>query len=230
MHKRAERLRAAAFDLDGTLVHTVPDLAAAANAMLAALGLPALTEPRIAGLVGGGVERLVEGALAERMRPEADAASLAKATALFRGEYAARVFDRSRVYPGVFDGLRRLRARGIPTCCVTNKHSAFALPLLDAAGLAGLLSFALCADGADQRKPAPDLLIAAGERLGVPPRRLLYVGDSRIDIATARAAGCPVAVVDYGYSHGLSLAEARPDWIVSSIADLATLPVWQRLG
>jgi phosphoglycolate phosphatase len=96
--------------------------------------------------------------------------------------------------------------------------------LLERAGLADLVAFALCADRAEQRKPAPDLLVAAAARLDVAPARLLFVGDSRIDIATARAAGCPVAVVDYGYSQGLSLAEGHPDWIVGSIVDLVALP------
>jgi phosphoglycolate phosphatase len=218
-----DALRAAAFDLDGTLVDSAPDIAASANAMLEALGHAPLPEPRIALLIGEGVERLVNGVLAACEGRAATPAALAAATELFRRHYAARLFDRSRVYPGVVEGLRALEARGIALCCVTNKHSAFALPLLEAAGLARFFAFACCADRVEQRKPAPDLLLAACKRLATRPDAMLYVGDSRTDIATARAARCLVAVVDYGYNRGLPLADGNPDWIIASVADIAEL-------
>jgi len=217
-------IRAIAFDLDGTLVDSAPDLAAAANAMLATLGYASLPERRIALAIGDGVERLVAAVLAESEGHEPKPAALATATEVFRRHYAERLFDRSRVYPGVVDGLRTLAGRGLGLCCVTNKASAFAEPLLEAAGLARFFAFACCADRAEQRKPAPDLLLAACERLDARPGELLYVGDSRTDIATARAARCRVAVVDYGYNRGQPLADASPDWIVGSIADIAELP------
>ena len=112
---------------------------------------------------------------------------------------------------------------------MTNKHSAFTLPLLDAAGLTPFLAFALCADCADERKPKPDLLLAASARLGVASSEMLYVGDSPADIAAARAAGCPVAAVDYGYTDHARLAEAGPDWIIGSIAELVALSAEPRL-
>src|SRR5205085_8340409 len=105
-------------------------------------------------------------------------AVLATARSQFRQLYAARLFNRSRVYPAVIATLEALATRGIRLCCVTNKHSAFTLPLLDAAGLTPFLAFALCADRADERKPKPDLLLAASARLGVAPREMFYVGDS----------------------------------------------------
>ena len=92
------------------------------------------------------------------------------------------------------------------------------------------MAFALCADCADERKPKPDLLLAASARLGVAPSEMLYVGDSPGDIAAARAAGCPVAVVDYGYTDPRRLAEARPDWIIGRIADLVALPAKPRFA
>jgi len=125
--------------------------------------------------------------------------------------------------------LEALAGRGIQLCCVTNKHSAFTLPLLDAAGLTPFLAFAICADHADERKPKPDLLLAASARLGIAPSEMLYVGDSPADIAAARAAGCPVAAVDYGYTDHARLAEAGPDWIIGSIAELVALSAEPRL-
>ncbi len=230
MPRLVERIHAAAFDLDGTLVDSAPDLAAAANAMLETLGYMPLPERRFARLIGDGIDRLIDGVLAESAGHTAKPAEFATAAGLFRRRYGERLFDRSRVYPGVVEGLRALGALGIKLCCVTNKHSTFTLPLLDAAGLAGLFAFALCADRAEERKPAPDLLIAACKRLGVEPDELLYVGDSIADIAAARAARCPVAVVDYGYNQGRSLADEDPDWIIGSIADLVALPAMKRFA
>jgi phosphoglycolate phosphatase len=218
------RVRAVAFDLDGTLVDSAPDLAAAANAMLEALGHARLPEARIVALIGNGIDRLVDGALAASTGRATDTRPLATASALFRRCYAERLFDRSRVYPGVIEGLEALDALGVARCCITNKASAFTMPLLDAADLARRLAFALCADRPEERKPAPDMLIAACTRLDVAPGEMLYVGDSRIDIEAARAAGCPVAVVDYGYHHGFSLAAERPDWIIGSLVELSALP------
>ncbi|MGE5088930.1 MAG: phosphoglycolate phosphatase [Candidatus Levyibacteriota bacterium] len=227
---RPDRVRAVAFDLDGTLIDSAPDLAAAANAMLEALGHPRLPEARIAALIGNGIDRLVEGALAAATGRAAGDPPLATAATLFRGCYAERLFDRSRVYPGVIEGLAALDALGVPRCCITNKASAFTLPLLDAADLAPRLAFALCADRAEERKPAPAMLLAACERLGVDPGEMLYVGDSRIDIEAARAAGCPVAVVDYGYHQGFSLEAGRPDWIIGSLVELSALPAMRPLA
>lgn len=222
--KLLARVRAVAFDLDGTLVDSAPDLAAAANAMLEALGHARLSEPRIVAMIGNGIDGLVEAALSASTGRAVEPGSLAAAAALFRRGYAERLFERSRVYPGVAEGLAALEAMGVARCCITNKASAFTLPLLDAANLSARLEFALCADRPEERKPAPALLLAACRRLGVAPGDLLYVGDSHIDIAAARAAGCPVAVVDYGYHQGRSLAAERPDWIIASVADLPALP------
>jgi phosphoglycolate phosphatase len=220
----AERFRAIAFDLDGTLVDTAPDIAAAANAMLVHLGYRPLPAGEIVALIGQGIDRLVAATLARSTGGRAEPAALSRAATLFRDCYGERLFVQSRVYPGVIDALDALAARGMPACCVTNKPSAFALRLLDAAALSPRLLFALGADRPEERKPAPQLLLAACTRLGVAPGELLYVGDSRIDVEAARAAGCAVAVVDYGY-HGMGLAESDPDAIVSSLTQLLASPV-----
>ncbi len=223
MARLIDRIRAAAFDLDGTLVDSAPDLVDAANGMLKALGNRQLAEHRITALIGDGIDRLVEGVLAASLRRLPAPAALGSARTLFRRFYAARLFDRSRVYPGAIEGLQALNEAGIPLCCVTNKHSAFTLPLLDAAGLARHFAFALCADRAEERKPKPDLLLAACARFGIAPAELLCVGDSRADVAAARAAGCPVAAVDYGYNQGRPVAAERPDWLIASLTEVVGL-------
>lgn len=219
-----ERIRATAFDLDGTLVHSAPDLARAANAMLNALGCAPLAESRIAALIGYGIDRLVEAALIQSTgrAPRSDAREAAADK--FRKLYGEHLYERSRLYPGVIEGLTALEHAGVRLCCVTNKHSAFTLPLLEAAGLSRFFAFAGCADRAAQRKPKPALLLEACARLSVAPRELLCVGDSAMDIEAARAAGCPVAAVNYGYNQGRPLAASRPDWIIGSLAELVELP------
>jgi phosphoglycolate phosphatase len=221
MTRLVDHLRAVAFDLDGTLVDSVPDLAAAANAMLHALDRAPLPDAAIAAMVGDGVDRLVERALTAA-GSATDAAAQGAARALFRAQYAGAVFDRSRVYPGVVEGLTALADRGLPLACVTNKASGFTLPLLDAAGLAPFFALTLCADRADQRKPQPYLLQAACAHFDAAPAALLYVGDGPADIGAARAAGCPVAAVDYGY--GTLDPAAAADWTIGRLIDIVTLP------
>lgn len=229
MTKTIGQFGAAAFDLDGTLVDSAPDLASAANAMLQALGHAPLPEQRIAGMIGGGIDRLVEAALNESTGQPPSPELLRDAGDLFRQRYAGCLFDRSRVYPGVREALLRLRDARIPTCCITNKHSRFALPMLAAAKLDGLLAFTFCGDRAEERKPRPHMLLAACTRFAIAPSELLYVGDSGIDVRTARAAGCPVVAVNYGYNQERPIADERPDWIIGNLSEIvALLPVAQR--
>lgn len=218
--KPFEGIRAVAFDLDGTLVDSAPDLAAAANAMLDMLGHRELAEARIAATIGDGIDALVERTLRESLGAEPDASELATARALMRDLYAQRLFVASTIYPGVAEGLAALAARGLPLACITNKHSRFTQPLLAQSGLAKSLDLVLCADAIGQRKPAPFLLQEAGRRLGIEPKELLYVGDSALDVAAARAAGCPVALVSYGYNKGRAPEEAGADALIASVASL----------
>lgn len=223
MARLIDRLRAAGFDLDGTLIDSAPDLGAAANATLATLGLAQLPEARFPRLVGGGIGVLVERALTESLGHPPEPGLRDRALDCFRESYAARLFEHSRVYPGVIEGLGRLRDAGLALCCITNKHSSFALPLLEAAGLASLFDFTLCADEAARRKPQPAMLLEACARLDATPAQLLYVGDSRTDVLAARAAGCPVVTVDYGYDVEIGSGEPQPDALVASLEAIAEL-------
>lgn len=216
-----EGFRAVAFDLDGTLIDTAPDLCAAANAMLAELGGKELADPRLRAFVGDGVARFVERALREGLGVTApDAALRSSAESLFARLYGEHLFDRSRLYPGVPETLHQLASAGIALCCVTNKESRFAQPLLEAAQLDSLLGFTLCADRTIDRKPSPNMLLAASTRFAVTPAELLYVGDSQIDVVAAHAAGCRVVAVDYGYGDRRSLEQARPHGIIGDLREL----------
>lgn len=224
MAKPRDGFRAAAFDLDGTLIDTMPDLAAAVNLMLSMFGATELPEPRIRALVGDGVERLVLRALSESLgNSTLHAAQRSAALALFRRLYGQALFKHSRIYPGVQEALRALSDAGIALCCITNKDSIFAVPLLEQAGLREFFAFTLCADRAEDRKPNPHLLLTACTRLGIAPAEMLYVGDSRNDIVAARAAGCPVVAVTYGYEANHPLEDAKPDRLINTLTDLATM-------
>ena len=224
MPKLTERVRAAAFDLDGTLIDTMGDLAAAVNLMLGMLGAKELPEPRVRALVGNGVDQLVLRALTESLgdRPT-HSAQRSAALALFRRLYSQRLFKHSRVYPGVVQALRSLAEAGIALCCITNKDSMFTEPLLREAELGDFFTFTLCADRAEDRKPSPNMLLAACARLGIAPAEMLYVGDTSIDIAAARAAGCPVIAVSYGYGKDHSTTQAKADGFVDRLTDLVTM-------
>jgi phosphoglycolate phosphatase len=212
-------IRALGFDLDGTLIDTAPDLTDAINTMLEVIGQRPLTEACIRRLIGKGVEHLVLRSLTASLGHEpSNAAYLANALAQFRATYGQHFFRRSQVYPGALIALQSLTQAAMPLCCVTNKESTLALPLLEAAGIGRYLAFTLCPEQPPERKPSPTLLLAACARLCVKPHEMLYVGDSVIDIRAARAAGCRVAAVNYGYDD--AHFDAKADAVIGSLTEL----------
>lgn len=215
-------IRAIAFDLDGTLIDTAPDLGACMNVVLDMIGRPPLPQEVVPRLIGAGISSFVEGALRYRSTNLPLTPALrAGAEAVFRKSYGQHLFDRSSVYPGVRHSLGALTTSGTPLCCVTNKESSFALRLLEAADLSHYFRHVLCADLAEDRKPSPNLLVAACRRLDIEPAELVYVGDSRSDIIAARAAGCAVVCVAYGYNSPHALEALRPDELVDNLAELS---------
>jgi phosphoglycolate phosphatase len=210
-------IRSVTFDLDGTLVDTIPDLAAAANGMLRELGRPAYEIASVAAFVGRGIPKLVE-----RCLPDLDADALAQALGVFRRHYAIENGRRSTLYPGVLDGLLAFRKAGLPMAVITNKAAAFTEPLLLATQLAPWFEFAVSGDSLAEKKPHPLPLLHACERLGTTPAENLHIGDSRHDAAAARAAGCPVFLVPYGYNEGEGVQEIDCDAIVASLAEAAS--------
>lgn len=209
----------ATFDLDGTLVDSIPDLAAACHAMLAELGQPPRTDEEIRRFVGKGMAVLVQRCLTRNAAPAA--ALLEAGIAAFRRHYARVNGQASILYPGVLAGLEACRAQGLPLGVATNKPMAFTVPLLESLGLAGYFAVLACGDSPAFIKPRPDSLLHACARFGVAPGSNVHVGDSLNDVAAARAAGCPVLCVPYGYDEGQPVDSADCDALVSDLAAAA---------
>ena len=211
------RVSAVMVDLDGTLADTVPDLAAAANLMLRELGRPTLDQGLIRDFVGKGIAMLVERVLAGSLEGGAAREDLARALPVFERCYAGVNGRYTTIYPGVKDGLGALRAAQIPLGCVTNKAARFTLPLLAQLGLAPYFEQVVAGDTLPQRKPDPEPLLHACRGFGIAPREMLMIGDSMNDALAARAAGCPVFCVTYGYNEGRDVRALDVDAIVPTL-------------
>ena len=216
-------IRSITIDLDGTLLDTVPDLAAAANAMLRELGRPELPIETIAAFIGRGIPKLVA-----RCLPDLDDDAVDQAQAVFRRHYAVENGRRSRLFPGVLEGLQAFRAAGLPMAVITNKAAAFTEPLLVATQLNSWFEFAVSGDTLAHKKPHPAQLLHACERMGTVPAENLHIGDSHHDAVAARAAGCPVFIVPYGYNEGEDVQGIDCDAIVTSLAEAARRVTGQR--
>lgn len=222
------RFDAAIVDLDGTMVDTLGDFAASLNRMLDDLSLPHVAPSAIETMVGKGSEHLIHSALVHVMAPAvAKAEADAKARALFdraweryQHHYLAINGRHSAVYPGVAEGLKALRAQGLRLACLTNKPTSFAKPLLADKGLDGFFELVFGGDAFERKKPDPLPLLKTCEAMGTEPARTLMIGDSSNDARAARAAGCPVVLVTYGYNHGEPVRGVDADGFVDSLAEL----------
>jgi phosphoglycolate phosphatase len=209
--------QAAIIDLDGTLVDTLGDFEAALSRMLADLSLPPLERQAIEPMVGKGSEHLIRSALAAA---GGAAQSYESAWAAYQRHYQQINGHFSAVYPGVGPGLAALREAGLRLACVTNKPRRFAIDLLALTGLGAAFAHVFGGDDFPHKKPHPMPLLKACEALDSDPARTLMVGDSTNDAQAARAAGCPVVLVTYGYNHGRPITEADADGWIDSLADL----------
>jgi len=234
---------AVAFDLDGTLVDTLPDLHASANRMLADLGLTPVDTETVRAYIGRGIDRLVKHLLAGVTESHPDGQSggnrradqggnsngesnpvlLAEAGTIFRGHYRVLLTNESRLFPEMEDTLHRIRALGLKLACVTNKTDAFTRPLLEGLGVLHLFDEVISGDTLERKKPDPLPLTYCAQRFGIAPQRLLMVGDSQTDALCARAAGCPVICVPFGYRSGMELHELDCDAIVQVVSELFEL-------
>jgi phosphoglycolate phosphatase len=215
--------RLALLDLDGTLVDSVPDLAWCVDRMLEDLGREPAGEARVRGWVGNGIDRLVSRALTGRLDGEAEPRLQRRARDTVLDLYAAHLSVRSRVYPGVEDGLAALEARGAILGCITNKPERHSEILLTSLGLRARFTLLLGGDSLPRGKPDPLPLRHAMRRFAAAPHETLLIGDSTTDVAAGRAAGVAVVCVSYGYNHGRDIREAHPDAVVDSLAELEDL-------
>jgi phosphoglycolate phosphatase len=218
-------LRGVLIDLDGTLMDTAPDLAAAANAMRADAGLPSLPLARVAAFVGKGADVLVHRALTDDPDGRAAEHDFARGRTAFYAHYHRVNGEQAIVFDRVPEALAALRAAGLRLACVTNKPREFTLPLLERVGLAPWFEVVVAGDDVREKKPHPALLLAACERLSLAPSQVAMIGDSVNDALAARAAGCPVLLVETGYNEGepVSTLAGEPgvDAIVPSLVDAA---------
>jgi phosphoglycolate phosphatase len=222
IHLNQPFVRAVIVDLDGTMVDTLGDFDVALNQTLKDLGRPAVTRADIERMVGKGSAHLIRSALLHGgLSADEAAGAQPVAWARYQAHYLAINGQHSAVYPGVIEGLTALRARGLPLACLTNKPLDFARPLLQAKGLAGFFAHVFGGDSFERSKPDPLPLLKTCEALGTPPAQTLMVGDSQNDGIAARAAGCPVVLVTYGYNHGDPIAQAPHDRLIGSLAELA---------
>ncbi len=211
------------FDLDGTLVDSALDLTAAVDNMLQALGRAPAGESKVRQWVGNGAPVLVKRALSGELHPAEDAVEpelFEAAFDVFLAAYTQSNGRYSKLYPGVDELLAHLQQAGVPMAVVTNKPMAFTTPLLQALKIDHYFDQVLGGDSLPVKKPDPLPLLSVLEASGCAPEQALMLGDSRNDVAAARAAGCPVVCVSYGYNHGEPVASCSPDRVVDSFAEL----------
>lgn len=216
-------IKAVVIDLDGTLLDTAPDLAEAATRMAAELGLPPIALDTVKSYIGNGVSRLVKRVLTREMDTEPDTELFARALPVYERHYAEGVSRESRPFPSVVEGLQAMRAAGFRLACITNKAEKFTVPLLKDTGLFDFFELILSGDTLPRKKPDPLPLLHACEHFGIAPAELLLIGDSLNDAQAARAAGCHVFCVPYGYNRGRSVDELDLDAVVPSLLDATKL-------
>ena len=220
-------------DLDGTLVDSIPDLAAAANAMRVELDMPPLGLEVLATFVGKGMDYLVRRTLAGSLHVDALPGDdpgrdlFARGRASFRRHYALVNGDMATVYDGVIEGLRAMQDQGLKLAVVTNKPTEFTGPLLSRVGLAGFFPVVVCGDTCARRKPDPELFLRIARQLGVPPRSCVYVGDGGGNELTG-ASGCGMRAymlqaADWGDNDAWSREDGWPGPFLSSLADVPAL-------
>ena len=216
------KVKAVMIDLDGTLVHTAPEIAAAANLMLADLDLPMLPYSQVEGYIGEGAIVLIKRCLTGQKNVEPDSTLFEKAEALFFAHYANNAAN-SKPYDGVIDGLQALWNKGYRLACVTNKPEEFTLPLLQASGLADFFEIVVSGDTLHNKKPDPIQLHHICKKFDVPEFEAMLVGDSATDIAAAHAAGCYIVTVPYGYNQGKPLDVSQVDATINDLTELVEI-------
>lgn len=211
------------FDLDGTLVDSVADMAFAVGKMLSHFDLPAPGIEQVSTWVGNGAQKLVKRALTGTMHDEPEPELLAQAMPLFERYYHENLALHSELYDHVEHTLGTLKNAGIPLACITNKPEQFTVVLLENINIAEYFSLVVSGDTLPTKKPHPGPLLHAAQEFDLHIDQCLMVGDSKSDIEAAREAGCPVVALSYGYNHGEDIQLHNPDVTIDSIEQLLPL-------
>jgi phosphoglycolate phosphatase len=209
-------------DLDGTLLHTAPELAESANRMLRDMGRPPVSQDLLMSYIGNGIHWLVKRALTGDMHAEPDAAQFDAALPIFEKHYTELACV-SKPFANVVQGLDAMKAAGFRLGCITNKVMRYTDPILKASGLAPYFDIVLAGDTLPEKKPHPLPLMHAAQFFGVPIEQLLLVGDSLSDAQAARAAGCPIVCVPYGYNHGEPVETLNVDAVIPDLTAVLQL-------
>ncbi|MBL4583774.1 MAG: phosphoglycolate phosphatase [Pseudomonadales bacterium] len=220
------------FDLDGTLIDSVPDIAVAVDRMLESIGRSAVGEDKVRNWVGNGSAALVARALLNRLIPsesidqtlddlQTNQAELwQKSVAGFQHFYSTACAEHTRIYPGVIEFLDYLAEHQVPMAILTNKPTLFTGPILQALKLDHYFGEVVCGDTCERKKPEPDQLHFLLEKYGTKAEQALMIGDSINDVLAARNANVPVIAVSYGYNYDGPIANSNPDLTVDSLAEL----------
>lgn len=211
-------VKAILWDLDGTLLDTLGDLAASVNAALASEGMPGRTVDEVRMFVGNGVKRLMALAVPQ----EASQEERERALAAFLAHYAKHSNDTTCPYPGVMEALEALAARGVAMGVVSNKVD-FAVRELCARYFGSRMQVTVGDDPARRRKPAPDSVLAAMQLMGAAPEDTVYIGDSDVDVETARNAGVRCIAVSWGFRSRECLEAAGAAEIADNAQELMAL-------
>lgn len=212
-------------DLDGTLLNTAPELCEAANRMLREIDYTPVSQELLASYIGNGISWLVKRALTGDMHATPDAALYDHALPIFEKHYTELLLQ-SKAFEGVIEGLKAMKAAGFRLGCITNKVTRYTEPLLKGVGLAKYFEIVLSGDTLPEKKPHPLPLFHAAKFFGVPIEKLLLIGDSLNDTVAARAAGCPVFCVPYGYNHGEPVETLDLDAVIDNLP--AAMPLMKR--
>ena len=213
-------MRAVILDLDGTLIDTASEIAEAMDRTLDELSLARIPAREIADMVGKGVPKLVERALA---RLGVTGVDLGRTIERFEAHYAQTVATTAQLFPGVREGLERMEQGGLQLAVVTNKPRFFTEQLLQRAEISRFFTAIAAGDDGIRKKPHGDMLEAACKVMKTEPAQTLMLGDSENDVEAARAAGCPVWCVPYGYNEGKPVSSLKCDRMVDSVDEAAKL-------
>lgn len=210
------------FDLDGTLVDSLTELAAAVNHVRRVLGLSQFAEGEVRSMLGAGSQRLIEKAF-----PKAGPAELERAYEAYLSYSETHLLTSTQLYPGVRDTLSELMKKGIHMAIISNKHSRLSRSLLQRLGVDTYFSAILGPDSHPFRKPSPKSIQKLLDDLGIDASKGVIVGDSASDILAGKSAGVVTVGCSYGYGDASELANA--DYLISSLPELLRLPLFDEV-